>query len=122
MMRILAASLLLTIACSSEGTDTPPTLEVTSPARGTLADAASVTVTGRALDKDGPVKVTVAGVEVTPAKDGTFTADVPLAPGIDLIETHAIDSAGNDVRDVRAVLAGSLAPSDGTQAGQVGAR
>jgi len=123
MMRILAASLLLTvIACSSEGTDTPPTLEVTSPARGTLAGADTVTVTGRAVDSDGPVKVTVGGVEVTPAKDGTFTADVPLAPGIALIETHAIDNAGNEVRDVRAVLAGSLAPSDGTHASQVGAR
>jgi hypothetical protein len=122
MMRVLAASFLLTVmGCSSEP-DTPPTLEVTSPERGTFADAETVTVTGRASDADGPVKVTVAGVEVTPAKDGTFSADVPLAPGIALIETHAIDVQGNDVRDVRAVLAGSLAPTDGTSAGHVGAR
>ncbi|HEY5922802.1 MAG TPA: hypothetical protein VIV11_14085, partial [Kofleriaceae bacterium] len=123
MMRILAAALLLAAACSSESTsDTPPTLEVTSPARGTLADAETVTVRGTAKDAEGPVKVTVAGLEVTPAADGTFSIDVPVAAGIDLIETHAIDSAGNDVRDVRAVLAGTLAPSDGTKAGQVGAR
>jgi hypothetical protein len=122
-MRDLAAILLLTaIGCSSAGTDTPPTLEVTSPARGTFAESDTVTVTGRATDGEGSVKVTVGGVEVTPAKDGSFSVDVPVAPGIALIETHAIDSGGNDVRDVRAVLAGTLAPSDGSSPGQVGAR
>lgn len=124
MMRVLAAALLIAaVACSSEvASDAPPTLEITSPARGTLADADTVTVSGRALDKEGPVKVTVGGVEVTPAADGTFTASVPVAPGVALIETHAIDKGGNDVRDVRAVLAGSLGPTDGTAKGQVGAR
>src|SRR5688572_1258021 len=117
-MRVLAALLVATIGCSSaEDADTPPTLEVTSPARGTLADQDSVTVTGRVSDKEGSVKVTVSGVEVTPAKDGTFTASVPVSTGVHLIETHAIDSGGNDVRDVRAVLAGTLAPTDGTAAG-----
>jgi hypothetical protein len=122
MMRVLA-TVLLVAACSASGSnDTPPTLEVTSPARGTLADADTVTVTGRAVDTEGPVKVTVAGIAVTPAADGTFTATVPVTPGVALIETHAIDSAGNDVRDVRAVLAGTLDPTDGTAKGQVGAR
>lgn len=126
MMRVLAATLAVAaVACSSQGTtetDTPPTLEVTSPARGTLADSDTVTVTGRVTDLEGPVKVTVSGTEVTPAQDGTFTASVPVTAGIAMIETHAIDTAGNDVRDVRAVLAGALAPSDGTASGQVGAR
>lgn len=128
MMRALAAALLaatVTLGCSAatdESTDTPPTLEISSPARGTLADSATITVTGRALDKDGPVKVRVGATEVTPAADGSFTATVQVADGVELIETHAIDTAGNDVRDVRAVLAGTLAPSDGTSAGQLGAR
>jgi hypothetical protein len=126
MMRVLAAALLLAaIGCSSETStesDTPPTLEISSPARGTLADADTVIVTGRVSDKEGPVKVTVGGTEVTPAMDGTFTATVPVADGVHLIETHAIDTAGHDIRDVRAVLAGTLAPTDGTSPGQVGAR
>jgi hypothetical protein len=126
MMRVLAAALLVTsvIACSSANNDddTPPTLEITAPARGTFAEAETVTVSGRAVDKEGPVKVTVGNTEVTPAADGTFTATVQVADGVHLIETHAIDKAGNDVRDVRAVLAGTLAPTDGTATGQVGAR
>ncbi len=125
MLRTLAASLLVLIGCSSagEGEDLPPTLEVTSPARGALAgDAETVTVTGRVTDDQPGVKVTVGGTQVTPAADGTFSAEVPLGTGVELIEVHAIDSAGNDVRDVRAVLAGALGPTDGTQTGQLGAR
>lgn len=121
MMRTLAASLVVILGCSSATDDPAPVLEVTTPARGTLADSETVTVTGRVTD-NGAVRVTVAGTEVTPAKDGTFTATIPVGNGIEIIETHAIDSAGNDVRDVRAVLAGTLAPTDGTQAGEVGAR
>jgi hypothetical protein len=124
MMRTFAASLLVLIACSSaeDAEGLPPTLEVLTPARGTFADADTVTVTGRVTDDQPGVKVTVAGMPVTTAADGTFTANVPVSSGIELIETHAIDSAGNDVRDVRAVLAGALGPTDGTKSGQIGAR
>ncbi|HUS28558.1 MAG TPA: hypothetical protein VMZ53_08615 [Kofleriaceae bacterium] len=122
-MRVLAAALLFSVvACSSEEADKPPVLEVSSPARGTVADAETVTVTGHVTDDHAGVKVTIAGTEVAVAADGSFSASVPVPPGIAIIETHAIDKGGNDVRDVRSVLAGKLAPSDGTQAGQVGAR
>ncbi len=125
MMRVIAASLLIAAtACStgSDENDPAPVLEVTSPARGSLLDGQqTVTVTGRVTD-NGTVRVTVAGTEVTPAKDGTFSATVPVGNGIEIIETHAIDGAGNDTRDVRAVLAGDLAPSDGSKAGTLGAR
>ncbi len=122
MMRAIAASLLCVVACSSgEGTDPAPILEVTSPARGTFADSETVTVSGRVTD-NGTVRVTVAGVEATVAKDGTFSATIPVSNGVEIIETHAIDGSGNDVRDVRAVLAGKLGPTDGTAIGNVGAR
>lgn len=127
MMRAIAAAMLFTIACSADsGDDKVPVLEVTSPSRGALvalhpADSDQVTVTGHVTD-DGPVKVTVAGTEVATAKDGSFSATITVPPGVAIIETHAVDGAGHDVRDVRAVLAGELAPSDGTKDGQVGAR
>jgi hypothetical protein len=120
-MRALLAALLLTACTSSSGPDAAPVLTVLTPERGTFADGTTVTVTGTVTD-DGPVKVTVAGQEVTPAKDGSFTATVTVDPGISIIETHAIDRGGHDVRDVRAVLAGSVAPTDGTTPAPIGAR
>jgi hypothetical protein len=109
------------VGCSAaQSTDTAPTLEVTSPQRGTQSDTATVTVSGTVHD-DGPVRVTVNGTAVTPAADGSFTTTVGMTPGIGIIETHAIDTNGHDVRDVRAVLAGTLAASDGKTASRVGA-
>src|SRR5256885_266995 len=125
MKRALAATLLtMTVAaCSTDAPDKAPTLDVASPARGALvADSTTVTVTGTVTDDHAGVKVTVAGQDVPVAKDGSFSASVTIPPGVSIIETHAIDKAGNDVRDVRSVLAGDLAPSDGTTGGQFGAR
>ena len=121
MMRAIAASLLCVVACSSgDANDPAPTLEITSPARGTMAEGDTVTVTGRVTD-NGTVRVMVAGVEAATANDGTFSITIPVSNGVEIIETHAIDGAGNDVRDVRAVLAGKLAPSDGTSVARIGA-
>jgi hypothetical protein len=120
-MRIHAAVVALGLfGCSAAGEDAPPTLEITSPARGTLAEAGQVTVTGLVHD-DGAVTVTVNGTTVTPAKDGTFTTTLTLDPGVGIVETHATDASGHDVRDVRAVLAGTLAPSDGSVTAPIGA-
>jgi len=120
-MRAAIAALLLAACTSSGGPDTPPVLDVQTPARGTFSDGTQVTVTGTVTD-DGPVQVTVAGQAVTPAKDGSFTATVTVAPGVSFIETHAIDRGGHDVRDIRAVLAGTVGPTDGTAAAPIGAR
>lgn len=120
-MRVVLAALLLTACTSSGGPDAPPVLTIQTPERGTFADGSTVTVTGTVTD-EGPVQVTVAGQAVTPAKDGSFSATVSLAPGISIIETHALDRGGHDVRDVRAVLAGSVAPTDGTTSAPIGAR
>jgi len=106
-----------TAAHQSTAPDAAPTLVITSPARGTTVDGASVTVTGTTT---APT-LTINNVGVPVGGDGTFSADVPVAPGISLIETHAIDTHGNDVRDVRAVLAGALATSDGSQAATIAA-
>lgn len=126
MMRAIGfVSLLATVVgCSatSGSDDLPPTLEITSPERGTVSEGDQVTVTGRVQDDGKAVTVTINGTEVIPSADGSFTTTLALGHGISTIETHAIDSAGHDVRDVRAVLAGTLAPSDGTVAAPIGAR
>jgi hypothetical protein len=127
MMRAIAIAACFggLIGCASDGgVDLPPTLEITSPQRGTTVQGDTVEVSGVVTDDNDPrkVKVVINGAEVSPAKDGTFTATVPVAAGISILETHATDGGGSDVRDVRAVLAGNLGTSDGTKAAPVGAK
>ncbi|MBA3395040.1 MAG: hypothetical protein H0T89_20505 [Deltaproteobacteria bacterium] len=125
MRAIVTVLLAATVGCSSaSGTqddDLPPTLEIQSPQRGTFSSSNDVTVTGKVTD-EGAVRVTVNGTSVTPNADGTFSATVTVASGVALIETHATDASGQDVRDVRAVLAGAVAPSDGSVKSAIGAR
>jgi hypothetical protein len=125
-MRSAVAMSLLTIACASNpgddaADDLPPVLEVTAPARGAQSSTPTVTVTGRATDDTAGLRVTVNGVAAALSADGAFTATVNVA-GLDIIETRAIDDAGHDVRDVRAVLAGTLAPTSAMVEDAIGAR
>ena len=114
---LVALAACSTAAQKSSAPDAPPTLVITSPARGTTVDGASVRVTGTTTAPT--ITINNAGVPV--AVDGSFSAQVSVAPGIALIETHAIDTHGDDVRDVRAVLAGALATSDGSQTATIAA-
>ena len=87
----------------------PPTVEVTTPERGTVTGDASVTVSGRASDAESAVlQVTVNGTLATLADDGSFQASITLGEGITLIETVATDGGGNTASDARAILAGNL--------------
>lgn len=120
--RLLLPLAFVLPACASSD-DTPPTIEVTTPERGTLAEGATVTVTGTvADDAPGRLRVVVNGVEASLAPGGAFTATIDLAPGVEIIETIAIDGGGNQARDVRAVLSGTLAPADGAVADAIGVR
>ncbi|MDX2086564.1 MAG: Ig-like domain-containing protein [Kofleriaceae bacterium] len=127
MLRAIAAILFVSaVGCGAEQpgedpNDQPPTLEVLSPSRGTQTQGGQVTVTGRVTDDKKGVKVNVNGTEVTPAADGSFLATVEVAPGVSIIETHAIDSHGHDIRDARSVMTGWLVPTDGTLTSQLAA-
>jgi hypothetical protein len=107
-------------ACAATDSS-PPVLEVTRPERGTLADDTTITVAGRVHDDaPGGLRVTVNGVVAAVAPDGSFQATLEATPGVTILETIAIDAAGNRDRDVRAVLAGTLAPADGVVADALG--
>ncbi|HVK89322.1 MAG TPA: hypothetical protein VM513_34605 [Kofleriaceae bacterium] len=127
MLRALAAILLVSaVGCApttiaDDPNDQPPTLEVMTPQRGTQAQGSQVTVSGRVTDDKPGVKVKINGIEVAPAADGSFSASIDVPAGVSIIETHAIDSKGNDLRDARAVMAGSLAPTDGSLASPLAA-
>ena len=88
---------------------TPPTVEMTSPERGTVTGDGTVTVSGRATDTESDIaQVTINGTQATLAGDGSFTATLDTVPGITLIDTVATDAAGNTAHDARAVLTGTL--------------
>lgn len=120
--KLVFVGLLLATACTKPR---PKTIlaragfEITSPMRGTFLDGTQLTVTGRA---DGAVRVMVNGIAAKVGTDGTFTATLSVSRGIAIVETHAIDATGHDVRDVRAVLAGTVAPSNGSVPAPIGAQ
>jgi len=118
----LAAPLAGCDSSTGTGEDAPPVLEVMTPERGTMSDTLTLTVSGRASDDGDALRVTVNGVTANVAADGTFTASIDVSPGVAIVETRAIDGADHEVRDVRAVLAGSLAPATGFVDDGLGAR
>ena len=86
-----------------------PTLAVATPERGTLSNSTQLTVTGTATDDDsGVAKVTVNDASATVNSDGSFSATVQVAEGVQLLRTVVTDRAGNTSTDTRAVMAGTL--------------
>lgn len=77
--------------------DALPVITLTAPAEGQSVAGCQVTVAGRATDAEGPIaQVTVNGVAVTLAADGSFSTSASLAtadPG--LVEVAATDGGGN---------------------------
>src|SRR5688572_27424995 len=102
-MRCLALLGMLAIAgCPRPRREPPPppppqavpALTVTSPERGSFVEGDRLVVSGRAQGR-----VTVNGVAATVAADGAFSAEIPVARGLVIVETHAIDATNNDTRD-----------------------
>lgn len=87
----------------------PPLLTIETPERGTLSTTSSIEVTGRAIDAGSGIDaVTINGEPVELDADGRFSLPLELGEGITLLETVAVDGAGNEARDGRAVLGGEL--------------
>ncbi len=114
----LGIAFALTAACDHPYTPdepaidpTAPRIEITSPSRGTvLGDVTTVTVTGTATDDTGVASVTVNGITATLATDGTWSAQVPLGAGTQLLHAVALDASGNAGKETRAVVAGPMQP------------
>lgn len=88
-----------------------PRVHITSPARGTFAgDVERVTVTGTAFDDEGVTAVFVNGVSAALAADGTFSVNVPVIAGTNLLHAIARDAHDNLGKETRAVVAGPVEP------------
>ena len=94
---------------------TPPRLEIVSPQRGLIQPGTPgrVEVRGFVRDDRSGARVQVNGVVgVVGSADGSFAVQVPVHEGMTFLHTVATDGAGNTAGDTRAVLAGSLVPTE----------
>ena len=106
-LMVCAAVVPSCMSPGGEGDREPPALSVTTPVRAAQLDTGSVVVGGRAIDAGSGVgSVNVNGVAAEVGADGGFQVELALAGGVSLIEVVARDGAGNEARDVRAVLSG----------------
>ncbi|MBM7116846.1 RHS repeat-associated core domain-containing protein [Archangium primigenium] len=82
---------------------TPPRLELTAPASGTVTEASSISVSGfaRAADRTDAVTLEVSGHTHAVGADGRFSVEAPLAPGPNTVSVTAVDGYG--LRTSRAV-------------------
>lgn len=73
----------------------PPTLNVSSPTEGMITNTSSVTVTGTTNDTtSSPVTVTINDEPVTVQSNGSFSKQITLTEGVNIITIVATDSAG----------------------------
>lgn len=90
-----------------------PILTIDAPPRGAIVEGDTVFVSGRVLaDTSAVATLTVNGRPTGIAEDGSFTVAVTVPSGITTIETAATSVDGPRASDIRAVLAGTLAPPD----------
>ena len=100
----------------------PPVLTVTAPVDGAVVNADHVTVSGSVSDASlASVVAGTALANLTPltvAQDGTFSGDVPIAQGSNVVAVAATDSAGNHTTITRSVTRSSqsLPPDPATVA------
>lgn len=94
----------------------PPTLSITSPTEGMIANQSTVTVSGKTNDvTSSPVKLTIklnsgSAQNVDVASDGAFTKVLTLEVGKNTITVVATDSAGKSTTVVRNVTLDTGAP------------
>lgn len=91
---------------------TPPRLDLTAPASGTVTEASSIEVSGfaRAADRTDTVRVEVAGTEHGVRADGSFSVQVPLEVGLNTVSVTAVDGYG--LRTTRTVRVDRQGPQE----------
>jgi hypothetical protein len=93
----IAATLVAAPSAMAIADTTPPTIAVTSPARGEfVAGSGQVTVRGTATDESGIASLTINGVPADVAGNGGWSLPVTLDFGTNVFTARAIDGANNE--------------------------
>lgn len=82
---------------------TPPTLSISNPANGTETRGAQLEIVGSTSDLSGIKALTINGVAVSIASDGSFRHSLSLALGSNAITTISTDNYNNTTTDTRGV-------------------
>lgn len=90
----------------------PPVLQITAPLNGSLFNEPLIAVTGSVSDESSVI-VTVNGVNAA-VNNGTFSADILLIEGENLINANATDAAGNITTETIQVTLQTNIPEDDT--------
>jgi hypothetical protein len=87
----------------------PPLLYIYSPAKSSITNSSKVTVSGR-TDSGGNVTITVNGVPIPVALNGTFSYDLLLSDGSYNVHVGAKDEAGNLASSDRDIIVDTVKP------------
>ncbi|MFT7624115.1 MAG: hypothetical protein ACI9WU_003301 [Myxococcota bacterium] len=89
--------------------DLPPALEIVGPPRGTsVSGGSAIQLIFSAEDENGLASVVASGVALDTAA-GSWTVDVPLKDGLNILSVEATDTAGNLATEHISVLSGTFA-------------
>src|SRR5690606_17802593 len=92
------------------------------PVRGAMGDTTAVKVVGRVSDEGTGVTGVRVNDQVANLSGDRFEIEIAGVVGINLVETRALDGAGNSAVDSRAVLLGTLVDQGTPIAGGVVAK
>ncbi len=90
---------------------TGPLLTIDEPVRGDWNEGYSDTISGTVYDRwAGVGGLQVNGTDIPWSAHGTFSSELTHVFGLNLVDTYAWDTDGNDTDDLRTVLSGSFLP------------
>ena len=92
------------LALAAQDRFEPPSVVIGSPAGGETASAATTTLSGSASAGSGITSLSVDGQTVPVASDGSWTVQVPLGSGTNMITAVATDAAGATAQAQVAVI------------------
>ena len=101
-----STSLVATVTVDATG----PSLTLSTLADGAITNNSTLNISGTVSDPDGVAAVTINNASVSIAADGSFSSAITLHAGPNTITTVAVDTLGNQTKDIRTITLDKAAP------------